>query len=70
MRHLLDKGRGRMTQLNVGIEEKNKGKGEGDCGGGEEGRSGPLWGEEIQCGRGTEGTDRGMHGGTLGEGLR
>ncbi len=42
MRHLAEKGRGRLTQLKVGMEEKNEGKGEGDSGGGEEGRSGPL----------------------------
>jgi hypothetical protein len=33
-------------------------------------RSGPLWGEGIQCGRGTEGMHGQRDGGTLGEDLR
>jgi hypothetical protein len=60
MRHLAEKERGRLTHLNVEMEEKIEREGEGDSGGGEEGRSGPLWNKGIQCGRGREGMDRGM----------
>jgi hypothetical protein len=41
------------------VEEKIDRKGEGGSGGGEEGRSGPLWSKGIQCGRGTGGMDKG-----------
>jgi hypothetical protein len=40
MRHLAEREGGRLTQLNVGMEEKIDREGEGDSGGGEEGRSG------------------------------